>query len=75
MSLSRHNQIVSYDILKKEIKNPKEFSLVIVDESHNFINTDRYKNLQDICTELNPKDERKKVILLSATPQKIPQKI
>lgn len=33
-------------------------------------NIDRYTNLQNICTDLNPKNERKKVILLSATPQK-----
>lgn len=72
VNLSRQNQIVSYDMLEKEVKNPREFSLVIVDESHNFIHTniDRYTNLQNICTDLNPKNERKKVILLSATPQK-----
>lgn len=67
-----HRKVVSYDKLEKEVKNPQDYSLIIIDESHNLSHTatQRYKSLQRICKELNPKSQKKKVILLSATPQK-----
>lgn len=67
-----HRKVVSYDKLEKEVKNPQDYSLIIIDESHNLSHTatQRYKALQRICKELNPKSQKKKVILLSATPQK-----
>lgn len=67
-----HRKVVSYDKLEKEVKNPQDYSLIIIDESHNLSHTttERYRALQYICKELNPKRQKKKVILLSATPQK-----
>ena len=67
-----HRKVISYDNLEKQVKNPQDYSLVIVDESHNLAHTstDRYQILQHITKTLTPKGERKKVILLSATPQK-----
>lgn len=67
-----HRKVVSYDKLEKEVKNPQDYSLIIIDESHNLSHTatQRYKALQRICKELSPKSQKKKVILLSATPQK-----
>lgn len=67
-----HRKVVSYDKLEKEVKNPQDYSLIIIDESHNLSHTatQRYEALQRICKELNPKSQKKKVILLSATPQK-----
>ncbi|MGX3044860.1 helicase-related protein [Helicobacter sp. T3_23-1056] len=67
-----HRKVISYDMLEKQIKNPSEYSLVIIDESHNLAhpNTGRYEALQNITKTPSPKNARKKVILLSATPQK-----
>ena len=48
----------------------EEYDLVIVDESHKYrnTNTEAFKNLQRICKGRTNKGERKKVIMVSATP-------
>ena len=67
-----HRKVISYDMLQKQVSNPSEYSLVIIDESHNLAHTStgRYEALQNITKTPTPKNARKKVILLSATPQK-----
>ena len=67
-----HRKVISYDLLYKEQDKAKDYSLVIVDESHNFAlnSSNRYKNLQQFCKNPSKNGLRKKVILLSATPQK-----
>jgi len=55
--------------------NPEDYDLIVVDESHKFRNdyTDMYVKLQEICKTPSKRpsengDNRKKVILISATP-------
>lgn len=63
--------IYTHDTLHKmpqELKN--EIELIIIDESHNFRSStsQRYRNLELLC-HIPYRNKRKKVILLSATPQ------
>lgn len=68
VGVNRHLTIKTHDMLH-EIKDPENYGLVIVDESHRFKSrsSQRYKQLYDICKEETK--YTKKVILLSATPQ------
>jgi len=61
-------RIVSSGSLHK-IENPSSYALVIVDEAHNFrnSNTEAYAELNDLC-KMPGETGRKKVILVSATP-------
>ena len=71
-------EITTHDSLHK-LEDKESFELIIIDESHNFRNQDanRYKELQNLCqfpyTRTLPSGQtistRKRVILLSATPQ------
>lgn len=67
-----HRKVVSYDLLKKEQSVAADYDFVIIDESHNFsnTNTDRFDELQKFCKTPNLKGEQKKIALLSATPQR-----
>lgn len=67
-----HRKVVSYDLLKKEQKRAAEYDFVIIDESHNLSSTDsdRFNETQEFCKIPTRKGERKKVALLSATPQR-----
>ena len=53
-----------------KVENPEDYDLVIVDESHKFRNdtTLGYENLQHICKAPCRNGQKKKVILVSATP-------
>ena len=53
-----------------KVENPEDYDLVIVDESHKFRNdsTLGYENLQQICKAPCRDGQKKKVILVSATP-------
>ena len=68
LKLPRSAKICTQDSLHN-LKNPQDFSLIIIDESHNFAikTSQRFERLQQICKSSTAK---KKVILLSATPQK-----
>ncbi|WP_299326460.1 helicase-related protein [uncultured Helicobacter sp.] len=69
-------EITTHDSLHK-LEDKESFELIIIDESHNFRNQDsnRYKELQALCKipytspSAQTQSTRKKVILLSATPQ------
>ena len=71
-------EITTHDSLHK-LENKEDFELIIIDESHNFRNTGnaKYEQLQTLCktpyTKSQPNGEklhtRKKIALLSATPQ------
>lgn len=69
-------EITTHDSLHK-LEDKESFELIIIDESHNFRNQDsnRYKELQALCKipYTSPSAQtlptRKRVILLSATPQ------
>ena len=69
-------EITTHDSLHK-LEDKESFELIIIDESHNFRNTtaSRYKELQTLCKipYTSPSAQtlptRKRVILLSATPQ------
>lgn len=69
-------KITTHDSLHK-LEDKEGFELIIIDESHNFRNQDanRYKELQALCKipytspSAQTQSTRKKVILLSATPQ------
>ncbi len=60
-----HAKIIPHSMLVKELPSLKRYKLVIIDESHNFRNSENrsYKALKDYL-EIN----ESKVILLSATP-------
>ena len=64
-----HVKLCSIHSLHK-VKHPKDYNLVIVDEAHKFRNekTAIYENLQRICKTSGRDGEKKKVILISATP-------
>ena len=64
-----HVEFFSIHSLHK-VKHPKDYNLVIVDEAHKFRNekTAIYENLQRICKTSGRDGEKKKVILISATP-------
>ena len=64
-----HVELCSIHSLHK-VKHPKDYNLVIVDEAHKFRNekTAIYENLQRICKTSGRNSEKKKVILISATP-------
>jgi superfamily II DNA/RNA helicase len=80
--IRNHFYIITIGSLQKilhednhEYPNPGEYDLIVVDESHKFRNdyTNMYKQLQDICKHPRSRpaengDNRKKVILISATP-------
>lgn len=53
-----------------KIENPEDYDVVVVDESHKFRNdaTLGYENLQQICKAPCRDGQKKKVILVSATP-------
>ena len=70
--LKRTHEITSYDKLENFQAKAGDFSLVIIDESHNLASnsSQRYKSLQEFCKIKNNQNQPKKVILLSATPQK-----
>ena len=69
-------EITTHDSLHK-LEDKESFELIIIDESHNFRNQDsnRYKELQTLCKipYTSPSAQtlptRKRVVLLSATPQ------
>lgn len=69
-------EITTHDSVKK-LEDKESFELIIIDESHNFRNTtaDRYAELQTLCKipytspSAQTQSTRKKVVLLSATPQ------
>jgi superfamily II DNA or RNA helicase len=63
----RHYDFKSYRQLDK-VKEPEEYEIVIIDESHKFKNiaTAAYSQLERICKERS--QFRKKIILISATP-------
>lgn len=62
--------VASYDKLDTIQQKAQNYSLIIIDESHNLANhlSNRYKNIQEICKTSTINQEKKKVILLSATP-------
>lgn len=62
--------VASYDKLDKIKQKAKDYSLIIIDESHNLANhlSNRHKNIQEICKTSTINQEKKNVILLSATP-------
>ena len=79
--ISKHAQFVSNGSLSKvlggreQYKDKEEFDLIIVDEAHGFRSdtAEKYDELQKICKSTCARrgmlnSERKKVILLSATP-------
>lgn len=69
-------EITTHDSVKK-LEDKESFELIIIDESHNFRTTtaSRYAELQTLCKipytspSAQTQSTRKKVILLSATPQ------
>lgn len=68
-TITTHDKLDNIDIAAR-------YELLIIDESHRFRNqhADRYKALQDIAksqfkSNLNSQNRRKKLILISATPQ------
>lgn len=69
-------EITTHDSLHK-LEDKESFELIIIDESHNFRNQDsnRYKELQALCKipykspSAQTLPTRKRVVLLSATPQ------
>ncbi|WP_104722589.1 helicase-related protein [Helicobacter mesocricetorum] len=70
-------EVANYHFISKDslykIDDKEAIELVIVDESHNFSNeeSNRYKHLKDLCQTPYKKTKKpKKIILLSATPQK-----
>jgi len=80
--LNKHTRFITHDSLhkiiegkSKEYLNKEEYDLILIDESHKYRSneTDKYKNLQAIC-KIGRKykggidGERKKVVLISATP-------
>lgn len=62
--------VASFDKLDDMKNKASSYSLILIDESHNLANhlSRRYKNIQEICKTRTDSKERKKVILLSATP-------
>lgn len=62
--------VASFDKLDEITKKASSYSLILIDESHNLANhlSKRYENIQEICKRQTPLKERKKIILLSATP-------
>ncbi len=72
LDIHRKHKITTYDQLRKLKRESHTFSLVIVDESHNLAanTSQRYATLQEFCQTRGADGARKRVILLSATPQK-----
>ncbi|MBN2695489.1 hypothetical protein JXR93_12575 [bacterium] len=68
-NVERRYDFISNSQLNK-INNPEKYSLIVVDESHQFRNstTEKYKELEKICKSKTKDGKQKKTILVSATP-------
>ncbi len=68
-NIERRYDFISNSQLNK-IDTPEKYSLIVVDESHQFRNnyTDKYKELEKICKSKTKDGKQKKTILISATP-------